>query len=259
MAELFGQVWEIQAGTQVFEGLDFRATARWPKDSGATVDVVVNHAGPILRGIVDERNERISIRAGYERDQGPVEIGGGRPLRDSISEDRGSVNRPLEFQLTARRITDEVVFSAAFGAVTASEVLEYIRGEAGLAGNIRLGREVQYTRYSLSGGLEKVITSIASDTGSRWDIDGSTLRFWPEGEPARETADVWSPSTGLESVSGSGNEVRATAFLRPALRPGDAIRIVDEGYNGDLRLSEVIHEVDTFGGTFRTSIVGAPR
>lgn len=68
-----------------------------------------------------------------------------------------------------------------------------------------------------------------------------------------------SPSTGLLRVSGSGSEIRARALLRPYLRPGDCITIEDESYAGDVRLLDVAHEVDTYGGTMTTDIVGRAR
>lgn len=259
MGELRGQVWEVRAGDQVFEGLDVRAIARWPKSGESpTVDVVINHAGPVLLGFLEAREERVSILAGYADDQGVVEIGGGRVVEDSVEEDRSSVDRPVEFQLSNRKATDEVVLSASWASVAASEVLEYIRGEAGLAGDIRLGSDLQYTRYSIDGGFASVLEDLAGDTGSDWEVDGATLRMWPSAEEYQTTADLWSPSTGLMRVSGADKEIRAAALLRPALRPGDAIRIVDDGYQGDLRLTEVTHEIDTYGGMWMTTVTGRP-
>jgi hypothetical protein len=259
MGELLGQVWALQAGDQVFEGLDLRAVARWPKDSGPEVDVVVYHAGPVLRGIVEARNERVSVLAGYQRDQGAIEIGGGRVVADSIELDRASPDRPFEFQLSGRDAATQVVLSLAYASVLASDLVEEIRQTASLAGDIRLGSDIEYSRYNVSGGFSGILEDIARDTGSAWEVDGETLRMWPANEPRRETADVWAPSTGLMRVSGAGNEIRARAMLRPALRPGDAIRIEDEGYSGTLRLVDVTHEIDSYGGTWTTSIVGRPR
>lgn len=259
MGELVGQVWEIRAGDQAFEGLDIRAVARWPKTGAGSVDVVINHAGPVLRGIVDERSERISILAGYQRDQGAVEIGGGQVVADSISLDRASPDRPFEFQLSTQRRVRQVRLSAAFEAVSASELIEYIRTEAGLAGTIELGQDVTYSRYSFEGSVSKSVSRLAADTGSEWDIDGDTLVMWPATSQRRITADVWSVSTGLMRVSGTADEIRARAMLRPALRPGDVLRIEDEGYSGDVRVIDAVHEIDTYGGTWATTITGEPR
>ncbi len=259
MGSLRGHVWAVQAGTQVFEGLDVRAIARWPKGGAtSTVDVVVNHAGPVLRGFVEARRERISILAGYQEDQGAVEIGGGRVVRDTAEEDRASVDRPLSFQLSARKATDEIVLSAAFEDVSTEDVLRYIAAQAGLATEIDLSSSVIYPTYSLSGGLVRAVDAVVRDAAGRWDVDNATLRVWSADAPRRRTADVWSPSTGLERVSGAGNEIRAQAFLRPALRPGDLIRIVDETYQGDVTVAEVVHEIDTFGGRWATTIAGRP-
>lgn len=259
MGELHGQVWALQAGDQVFEGLSLRAVARWPRDGGSDLDVTVYHAGPTLRGIIEARDSRISVLAGYSGDQGAVEIGGGRVIADTIEEDRSDVDRPLSWQLDGRMATTEVVLSACWGSVMASEVIDYIRAEAGLAGDIRLGADREYSRYDVAGGVSGALAALARDTGSSWEIDGSTLHFWPASEPRREYADVWSPSTGLLRVSGSGSEIRARALLRPYLRPGDCITIEDESYAGDVRLLDVAHEVDTYGGTMTTDIVGRAR
>lgn len=258
---LFGQVWELRAGSQVFTGLDFRAKATWPASGESPmVDVVVNHPGPVLRAIVNAREERISVLAGYQRDQGPVEIGGGMVVRDSIEEDLASEDRPLEFQLSATRSARQLVLSASWASITAADVIEYVRQEAGLAGEVELGEDVEYSRYSIEGGVSRVLDELAEDTSSEWDIDGSTLRMWPVGQPRRETADVWSPATGLMRVSGTDDEIRARAFLRPSLRPGDAIRLSGTTHDGDLRVREVHHEIDTYGGDpWATTVLGVPR
>jgi hypothetical protein len=247
-------------GEQVYEGLSMRAVARWPAPgTPASVALVVNHGGPVLVEQVSAGTQLVRVLAGYEGEQGAVEIGGGYPIPGTVAEDRSSVDRPLEFEVSASRVASVALLSAAWASIAASEVIAWVAEQAGLATDLRLGTDPQFSRYSVSGGMMGVLADLAESTESQWTIEGPTLRMWPQGDAYRPTADLWSPNTGLISVSGEGAEIRAQALLRPSLRPGDVVRIVDAGYAGDLRVLEALHEIDTYGATWYTSIVGVPR
>lgn len=247
-------MWALRVGDREYTGIDLRASAKWPDDGGATVDLEIYHPGPTILGAIEGRQTRISVLAGYDLDQGPVEIGGGLPVADSIEVDYASVDRPVRVQLSAARAPG-VVLSASWGSISASEVIEHIRGELGVAAEIDLATDPQYTRYSISGAHGRVLDALAKDCGCRWQIGDGALRLWPRDQPRRITADVWSPATGLLTVL-AGDKVRATAMLRPGMRPGDRLRFSDLALEGDVRATAVSHDVDTGSDLWTTAIEG---
>ena len=108
----------------------------------------------------------------------------------------------------------------------------------------------------------EAIADLCDDLGCAYEVDGATLRVWPASEPRTVTADVWSAETGLlesPAPTAKGDRVSATARLRPGLRPGDALYIDDPYWEGAITALEVVHEIDTAGDQWSTSIEGRPR
>lgn len=257
MGELMGRVWRIVVGSRSYSDIDLRAAARWPRDGApATVDLTVYHPEPAMVNAI-RAGEPAIVLAGYANDVGSVAIGGGRPVRKSLDYDRSSVDMPLTVQLSAAMTTSEVVLAASWPDTTAREVLASAARTAGLVLDDQSAADVRYPRgYVLAGGLTTALVELARDLGCRWMIDGATLRLWPVDGVARRSASVWTASTGLMSVTpaGADADLRATARLTPALRPGHTLRV--EG--GDVRVLEVTHEIDTVSDTWQTSIAGRP-
>lgn len=263
MSDLFDRVWRLIVGDVEYEGADLRATARWPQGaSPSTVDLTVYHPDPAFVDQIRAGTARVSVLAGYADAMGAVEIGGGTPVRGSIIYDRSVVDMPLSVQLTASGAPASVVLSAAWATVTAREVLAWIARESGLEIDDQSAAHVRYTRgYVIDGGWLSVVGELAADLGCSWDVDGATLRLWPADGVSRTTASLWSPSTGLERAAPAGDEgqIRAVRRLDPALRRGHLIRLISDDYAGEVRLLEAVHEVDTQGDTWSTTVVGVPR
>jgi hypothetical protein len=259
VTQKLGHVWRLEVGAQVYEGLDLRAVARHPRAAPATCDLVVYHGGPVLEEQLSAGTEEVRVLAGY-RASGPVLIARGYPIPRTVQTDSSSQDRPTEVQISASRgAARTALLSAAWVDVSASEVLRFVAESAGLELDARLARDPQYPSYAVQGGLLSVARALARDCGCELDVGAASLRLWPAGEVARITAEVWSPSTGLRSASATGTEIAASALLTPALRPGDSLRLLSERYSGDVLVHDVVHEVDTYGGTWYTSCTGVPR
>lgn len=262
MSDLFGRAWRLLVGDVEYSGADLRATARWPQGSTATVDLTVYHPDPTMVDQLRAGTARVSVLAGYAEATGSVEIGGGTPVRGSLVYDTTSVDMPATIQLTASGRPASTVLSAAWATVTAREVLAWIARESGLVLDDQSAADLRYARgYVLDGGWSSVVGSLAADLGCSWDVDGTTLRLWPSDGVSRPTASLWSASTGLERAEPAAEQgqIRAVRRLDPALRPGHLIRLISDQYAGDVRVLEVVHEIDTQGDTWTTTAVGSPR
>ncbi len=257
------RVWRIDAGSQQYEGLDFRAVVKWPRSGKpAVVDLTVYHPPATLIASIRE-GERVAVLAGYADAMGAVEVGGGVPVSKSIEYDRTSVDMPLKVQLNAISALSRVVLSGSWPTTSARQVLAWVAREAGLTVDDQSERDAEYPYgYFVEGGVQGVIEDLAADLGCRWMIDGVNVRLWPRNGVARETATLWMPSTGLmvaSTTGGAAGEIQAMAVLTPGLRQGHVVRIKDLEHIGDVRTLEVAHELDTQGDTWQTSIVGVPR
>lgn len=262
MSRLYDRVWRLIVGDVEYSGVDMRATARWPQGTTATVDLTVYHPDPLMVDQLRAGSVRVIVLAGYGEATGSVEIGGGTPVRGSLVYDRSVVDMPLTIQLSASGRPAATVLSAAWSTVTAREVLAYIARESGLIIDDQSDADVLYARgYVLDGGWASVVASLAADLGCSWDVDGTTLRLWPSDGVSRLTASEWSPLTGLMRAEPAGDvgQIRALRRLDPALRPGHLIKLVSDQYAGEVRVVEVVHEIDTQGDTWTTTAVGSPR
>lgn len=248
---------------EVFEGLDITATARWPSSGGATVDLDVYHPPPTLVGAASDPLAIWRVLAGYESAGGASEIGAGAVIPSSVRYRRTSVDPVLTVQLSARKITARRVLSAAWSSTSAIDVLQWVRGELGLSPDLTLPADVTYARgYTIQGTAPGVLDDVTDDLGCTWAIEGTTLRVWPRGEPRLATAEVLEAESGLlepPEVDGPGNRVRCRCALRPGLRPGMIVRVIDPQYDGELVLTEVTHTIAAPDGAWDSSLTGRPR
>jgi len=268
MSILARREWALEVGTPGgravrYEGMRMTFEVRLggdPTDHGATIGYWM----PPLNMVHSLGAEDIVVRvlAGYE-DGGAVEMARGAVVAGSIKDRRGSTDPNVEFQISAAGTEMLPVLSRSMpGPVSASEVIEQIRADLGLpADSIDLADDPVFERgYMLSGTPRAVLSELALSTGCNWDLPDGRLRFWPRGQPARQLRDLWTSGTGLLEVSGPGSQrtIEAMALLRPAMRPGDIVRIDDQSHQGDIVVQDCTHSGDTFGDPWFTRITGRP-
>lgn len=264
MSRLFGRVWALQAGDVVYRRLAVRFAADYPgRGEPASCSLQVWMPDPDLVGLLYAGEEPVRILAGY-RDEGEVEVFEGVPIAGSVDDRVSDLEPSVSVELSATRsFAARARVSRSWPDVRASEVIEYLRGELGLArGEIDLPRDLRYGRGHLVQGAPLVaLREVCADCGAQFSIEGARLRVYPEGGALPRTADLWAPGSGLLDVVGpeGTGEVKAAALLRPALRPGDVVAIRSPRWDGEVLVQQVRHEGQTDSERWATSIAGVPR
>lgn len=251
-SEIEHRDWRIVVGDIEVIDLDMRAICRWPSGE---VDLTMYHPDPRVVSSL-KAGAAVQVLAGYLVSS---IIGSGAAIADSVEYDTASVDRPLTVQLTPLGTPSRAVLSASWPSTSARTVLEYIADAAGLELDDQSGQSIQYRGgYHLSGGLTGSIAELAEDLSARWTVDGNVLRLWPAAGVLQVQARVWAPDTGLMYASASGDGIRAVGRLDARLRPGQIVRLLSDEYDGDIRVTECVHEVDTSGDTWQTTVLGVP-
>lgn len=270
MTALFNRVWGLEVGPSggaglAFDGMRLRFSATRGRGSGgASCSLTAWNPSRTLMDMLATSGTLCRVLAGY-RDGGAQEVFQGTVVNSSLVDRRGSRDPHIEWQLEAVAAALASVELAEFieGPASAADAIERIRLATGLASDaVQLGTAVNYARgISLMGDAEQLLDDLCATTGSTWSMPDGRLRVRPLRGAVRESADLWSSSTCLVETSGPTDKgrVRASALLRPALRPGDVVRIVDQVYSGDVVVEEVTHAGDSDGRDWYTSIVAVPR
>ncbi len=269
MTLLYNHLWALeiddgQGDGRRYENLDMRFTSRMANTSKATTcDITVFSPDPYILGSLGKPGTLIRMLAGYETTGASV-VGFGTVVKGTVEDRSASPDPYVSFQLTSgKQVFSQTTVSRSWSNITAEEVLRYLAGEMGLALEVfELATNPRYQRgYTVSGSASAAFAVVARDCGCQFTTVDGALRVWPVGRTARVTADVWSEDTGLLEALGpaDGSSIRAVALLRPALRPGDIIKLDDRAYVGEVIAQEIVHEGDTYSDKWYTSIVGIPR
>ena len=268
MTLLYNKAWAIEiddgANGRRYEDLDIKFSSRMANTSKATTcDVTLYSPDKYFLGALGKTGTLVRVLAGYETTSAS-EVAQGTVVLTSVEDRSASPDPYVAFQITSgRRVFSNVTVSRAWSNITAGEVIRYLASEMGLSLEVfDLATDPRYQRgYSVSGSASVVLASVVQDCGCQFTTVDGALRIWPIGSAARNTVDVWAEDTGLLEALGpaDGSTIRATALLRPGLRPGDVVRIDDRAYQGEVVIAELTHEGDTFGDAWYTSIIGKPR
>ena len=267
MSELYGRDWSIEVipksgPARSFVGFRLRADVSF---GGMSTEAVAEVANPPeeLVGLLRAPGSLVHILAGYVDNGGAVQVIRGGVLPRSVQYTSQPPTPTVGFHVAGSRaeLTATTLGAHLSGPVAASEVIERIRKELGIAKDVvRVGEDVTYARgYAISGGAAPLLSSLCEDTRSEWAITDGRLRVWPAGEAARKSIDVWTSSSGLLDVTGPADDklVRASALLRGHIRRGDTVRIESDTWTGEIVVVEGRHTIDTHGA-WSTSIVGRP-
>jgi hypothetical protein len=268
MTALVGRRWSLEVGRPGRRGIaveQHRTTFSVRQKSGSrttTADIAVWMPPPDLRTFLEARGAVVRLLAGYA-EGGAVELARGEVVPRTLAEPWQRDDRVLSWTISGGRLaTLDAVPSRSWSQVRASDVIEYVRRECGLAVDvIRLGRDFTFARgYVVEGSPRDELSQLCEATGSEWQIVDGRLRILPRGEPSRARADRWSADTGMMWASPDvDGAIRAMALLRPSLRPGDVVSIVDDAYSGEMVAREVSHYGDSDGDAWYTEIEGRPR
>lgn len=267
--KLYQKVWALELGPpggvgKRIEGQTVHFTADYPgKGDPATCGVTLFMPSREVVGALYDRATVCRVLAGY-REEGPVEIFAGTSIAGSVQNQAGSQDPSVSWQLSASRAhIARASVSRSWPDVLASEVIDYLRREMGLSADyIELPTDLRYARgHVVEGAPLPQLDDVVRDCGATYSIEGAGLRIYPIGGAAPREAPVWSPASGLLDVAGPDGDgnARATALLRPSVRPGDTIAVRSPRWSGEIKVQSVRHEGRSDDSLWATSIVGVPR
>lgn len=262
MSRLFLRTWALETSDAVrYEGMRmaFRA-AQAGAGGSSSCDVTVWMPARELVESLHLADTVIRVLAGY-RDTGPVEVMQGAVVTDSVRDKRAAAEPSVTWQISPSKTPiQRASVSKSWSKVRASEVIEHLRQAMGVPADVvDLPEDVLFARgHVVERSPKTAMSEVVAACGAQWALQDGRLRVWPLGGVARATADLWAPSTGLlEAVAPAGDDkVTARALLRPGLRPGDTVRVQSPSWSGDIRVQEVVHEGDSHGAAWFTSVTG---
>jgi len=264
---LFGRVVAVEVGApgalaRRLEGLRVRWTAHKSLTGAADPATVTvwNPADQTL-GAIAAPGAVTRILAGYQR---ASQVASGTVVPGSLRVERSMGDRTATWQVQdGGRDYTGTDLAISWSRTTAREVIDAVAGVTSLAvGSIELARSVDYVRgYIAAGSLADVLSDVCDDAGSQWVVQDGALRVWPIGEPRKVRAEVIEPRTGLiGEVQATDTGVGVRCLLRPAMRPGDAIRLRSTDYDGDYLVRDVTHTGDSgYDAAFYTEAQAVPR
>lgn len=129
----------------------------------------------------------------------------------------------------------------------------------------------QFTQgFSVFGKASTAIETLLKGRGLEHTVIDGRLQVLEAGKPAKNSAVLLSPSTGLIGSPSHGTPetgkkgatkpqmVKAKSLLNGRITPGALVRIESVQINGNFRAQDVMHTGDTFGSDWYTEIEALP-
>jgi hypothetical protein len=261
---LRGRAWALQVGDVEYSGFDMDFRAQYGEDGIGDCRIAISNAPRELAPSLSVDGQVVRLLAGYA-DSGAVEVARGGVVLDSVTDRRAGVDMVLSWAISSARGTIRApVVSRWWPSPSAEEVIRWLAAQAGVAVDVlRLGRTTRYPGGLLTQGrIAPILDRLCADSGSRWALDDGRLRVWPRGGTARRTAEVWSAGgrtlLGLAVSGGGVRRLSVRGILTAHLRRGDALRVVDDLYSGDVLIDEVEHIGSTRSDAWDTVVTGRP-
>lgn len=129
-------------------------------------------------------------------------------------------------------------------------------------GGLEAGFQAFTHGFTATGDAQSDIDAIVRTAGFSWSIQDGELQLLTDERDTSGTAEVLSSDTGLvgspqmgtPTKKGGAGVLRVKCLLRPQLRPGVAFQVESEGLRGQFRAERVVHEGDTSGGEWFTTL-----
>lgn len=128
--------------------------------------------------------------------------------------------------------------------------------------------------FTAHGPSVRELSRVVNAAGLDWSVQDGSLQLVKRGSSNDESAIVLSPTTGLigspdhSSPKGyapndpagleKGSRLKAKALLMPGLRPNREVRFETAQRRGRYRVVEVVHDGDTHGADWHSTIEAAP-
>lgn len=155
-----------------------------------------------------------------------------------------------------------IVISKTFGPKTSEEsIIREVANAMGVTLGTLKGFSKKQTNHgrSLTGAAAYELDKLCASQKVRWSITDGVLHILPYGSALNPTAIVVSPATGMiGSPQKTERGVKVESLLRGEANPGRLIRLQSAEINGDYVVEDVIHEGDTHGELWRSTIEAIP-
>lgn len=203
------------------------------------------------RGILESKNSRIVIEAGYETTKQVIFQGDiTKVVHESEPPDIISKCELGDGDNSYR--TSRMDVSLPPGATTQQAFNEVI-SKSGMNVGAVLG--IPSTKYAnglvLSGMVRDVLDELCKKNDLEWSIQNEALQIIPKNSFTLDSIVILNSKTGLVgSPSKTKDGVEFTSLLQPTLNPGRRVKIESKLINGIYKVRKVIHEGDSHGGDF---------
>lgn len=275
MAQLFGRTCTVLVDALRIEGLRVQFTIRksLAKEPN-TAEVKITNLAATSRAEIKRKGARVIVTAGYPENAAVIFTGDSR-LGEHLRENTDWITRIQcgdgEQAYQFARLSES--FAPGTPIV---DVVRTIVGALGLnvgnveeqlaAGDFRGGLAEFAHGYAAHGKAATELDRVLRSVGLTWSIQHGAIQVLRGGAPAKGTAVLLTPDTGLvgsptfgtPDAKGASPILRARSLLQPQIRCGGAVEIRTEGVNGQFRVERLTHAGDTHGGDWYTDLEARP-
>lgn len=242
-----------------------KSTAKEPN----TLELTVNNLAESSRANMQSKGSRVVVLAGYEEDYAQIFAGDSRVIDHrqdgpdwTTKIACGDGERAYQFSRV----------SESFGPGTpVAAVVRYLcralltdTGNALEQADAIPGTFIQ--GCSVYGKASAELEKVLRPRGFSYSIQDGQLQILRGSEPARQTAVVLSPDTGLigspeagtSEKKGGHSVLKLKSLLRPQLRPGARVDLRSATHRGIYRVEKLTHSGDTAGGDWFSELEVKP-
>lgn len=275
MSALYDRRYSVTLGSIKVTGLQvqFKASKSLGKEPNA-LDLNVTNLSKATREQLKGRGVPVIVTAGYPGNEAVIFSGDSRTI--------DHVQNGAEFMTHVQcgdgeRAYQFARFSAGFGPGTA--VVDVIRAcakslslnvgnleEALAAGGFR-GNLTQFGRgFTAKGKSVEIFDSLMKSVGFTWSIQSGALVILKAGRAVQgqairisaSTGMVGSPDSAAPDKKGGKPVTKVKSLLQPQLRCGGVVQIESESTNGQFVVQKLVHEGDSHGTPWFSSLEATP-
>lgn len=119
--------------------------------------------------------------------------------------------------------------------------------------------------YAAHGPVQKELDRILKSQGYTWSIQDGAISVLQNGQTLPGFVPVLGPDTGLvgspefgAAEANKGPQLKFKCLLMPKLKPGSQVQLNSARFKGQVRLTEVTHSGDTWGGDWYSECESEP-
>lgn len=275
--ELFNRAYKVTIGPpggsgKVWSGLRCHFKIHMTADSQPnTAELTLYNMSKASRSFVEDgsRTMTMLIEAGYTSETslptiftGRLELGTSGNGGQTSRHDQG-VDWVTEVKATdGGHVARNVVLSKSFGpGISEESIIQDVAKAMGVTLGTISGLPEKQANHgrALSGPAVAELDRLCASHGLRWSMQHGVLHILPRGRAIDPTAFLISQDTGLVGPpEKTETGVRMVSLLQGSITPGRAVQLVSEDLKGVYVVEDVVHECDTHGQSWYTTIEAIP-